>query len=63
MMHSLNRGFAVSRSLRLKYAMTKLKPVFQIIASIAVIAERKKNFSDRSDHMKPLSSDRSDNNR
>ena len=32
----------------------------------AAIAEEKKNFSDRSDHsdhMKPLSSDRSDNNR
>ena len=33
------------------------------IAVIAAIAEKKKNFSDRSDHMKPLSSDRSDNNR
>ena len=32
------------------------------IAVIAAIAEKKK-FSDRSDHMKPLSSDRSDNNR
>ena len=30
---------------------------------IATIAEKKKNFSNRSDHMKPLSSDRSDNNR
>ena len=40
-----------------------------MIATIAVIAaidEKKKNFSDRSDHMKLLSSgrnDRSDNNR
>ena len=36
-----------------------------MIATIAVIAAiaEKKNFSDRSDHMKPLSSDRSDNNR
>ena len=33
------------------------------IAVIAAIAEKKKYFSDRSDHMKPLSSDRSDNNR
>ena len=33
------------------------------IAVIAVIAERKKNFSDHSDHMKPLFSDRSDNYR
>ena len=33
------------------------------IAVIAAIAEEKKNFSDRSDHMKPLSIDRSDNNR
>ena len=32
------------------------------MAVIAAIAEKKKNFSDRSDHMKPLSSDRSDNN-
>ena len=46
--------------------MIKLKPCFHMIATIAVIAaiaEKKKNFSDRSDHMKPLSSDRSDNNR
>ena len=34
-----------------------------MIATIAVIAEKKKNFSDRSDHMKLLSSYRSDNNR
>ena len=37
-----------------------------MVATIAVIggiAEKKKNFSDHSDHMKPLSSDRSDNNR
>ena len=34
-----------------------------IIAVIAAIAEKKKNFSDRSDHMKPLSIDRSENNR
>ena len=33
------------------------------IAVIAAIAEKKKNFSDGSDHMKPLSSDCSDNNR
>ena len=35
------------------------------IAVIAAIVEKKKNFSDRSDHsdyMKPLSSDGSDNN-
>ena len=32
------------------------------IGVIAAIAEKKKNFSDHSDHMKPLSSDRSDNN-
>ena len=31
--------------------MKKLKPVFQMIVTIAVIAE-KKNFSDRIDHMK-----------
>ena len=44
--------------------MIKLKPGFNMIATIAVIAEKKKkNFSDRSDHMKLLSSDRSDNNR
>ena len=45
--------------------MIKLKPGFHMIATIAVIAaiaEKKKNFSDRSDHMKPLSSDPSDNN-
>ena len=30
-------------------------------AVIAATAKKKKNFSDRSDHMKPLSSDRSDN--
>ena len=36
------------------------------IAVIAATAKKKKNFSDRidhSDHMKPLSSDRSDNDR
>ena len=32
------------------------------IGVIAAIAEKKKNFSVHSDHMKPLSSDRSDNN-
>ena len=32
------------------------------MAVIAAIAEKKKTFSDLSDHMKPLSSDRSDNN-
>ena len=58
------------QSLRLKYAMIKLKPGFHMITTIAVIAatakKKKKNFSDRSDHsdhMKPLSSDRSDNSR
>ena len=54
------------QSLRLKYAMIKLKPGFHMIPTIAVIAaiaEKKKNFSDGSDHMKPLSSDCSDNNR
>ena len=58
--------FRFKQSLRLKYAMIKLKPGFHMIATIAVIAaiaEKKKYFSDRSDHMKPLSSDRSDNNR
>ena len=58
--------FRCKQSLRLKYAMIKLKPGFQMIATIAVIAatakKKKKNFSDGSDHMKPLSSDRSDNN-
>ena len=44
------------QSLRLKYVMIKLKPGFHMIATIAVIAEKKKNI----DHMKPLSSDRSD---
>ena len=38
-----------------------------MITTIAVIAatakKKKKNFSDRSDHMKPLFSNRSDNNR
>ena len=46
--------------------MIKLKPAFHMVATIAVIAgiaEKKKNFSDHSDHMKPLSSDRSDNSR
>ena len=45
--------------------MIKLKPGFYMIATIAVIAAiaEKKKFSDRSDHMKPLFSDRSDNNR
>ena len=41
--------------------MIKLKPAFHMIATIAVIAEKKKNFSDHSylsNHMKPLSSDR-----
>ena len=33
------------------------------IALIVAIAEKKNDFSDRSDHIKPLSSDRSDNNR
>ena len=33
------------------------------MAVIAAIAEKEKYFSDRSDHMKPLSSDRSDNKR
>ena len=48
--------------------MIKLKPAFHMIPTIiviAVIAEKKKNFSDHSDlsdHMKPLSSDHSDNN-
>ena len=44
------------QSLRLKHAMIKLKPGFHMIATIAAIAEKKKNI----DHMKPLSSDRSD---
>ena len=49
--------------------MIKWKPGFQMIPTIAVIAaiaEKKKNFiyrSDHSDHMKALSTDRSDNNR
>ena len=50
--------------------MIKLKPGFHMIATIAVIAAiaetKNKNFSgrsDHSDHMKPLSSDRRDNNR
>ena len=30
---------------------TSVKPGFHIIATIAVIAEKKKKFSDRSDHM------------
>ena len=37
-----------------------------MIATIAATAKKKKNFSDRidhSDHMKPLSSDHSDNDR
>ena len=59
--------FRCKQSLRLKYAMIKLKLGFHMIATIAVIAviseKKKKNFSDHSDHMKPLSSDRSDNNR
>ena len=33
------------------------------IAVIAAIAEKKKNSSDRSDHRKPLSTDRNDKNR
>ena len=55
MIHSLNRGFAI-----------KLKPGFQMMATIAVIAviaEKKHDRNDHSDHMKPLSSDRSDNSR
>ena len=60
--------FRCKQSLRLKYAMIKLKPGFHMIATIAVIAAiaEKKKISDRSDHcdhMKPLSSDCSDNNR
>ena len=46
--------------------MIKLKPAFHMIATTAVITAKKKTFSDRSDlsdHMKPLSSDRNDNNR
>ena len=50
--------------------MIKLKPGFHMIATIAVIAaiaEKKKTSGIAaiiySDHMKPLSSDRSDNNR
>ena len=37
MIHSLNRGFAVSNPY-VKYAMIKLKPGFHMIATIAVIA-------------------------
>ena len=47
--------------------MIKLNPAFHIITTIAVIAaiaEKKKAIpAISSDHMKPLSSDRSDNNR
>ena len=45
--------------------MIKLKPGFHMIATIAVIAAiaEKKKFNDHIDHMKPLSSDRSNNNR
>ena len=49
------------QSLRLKYAMIKLKPGFHMIATVACDrcdCWEKKNFSDRSDHsdhMKPLS--------
>ena len=43
LIHSLNRGFAASNPLRLKYAMIKLKPGLHMIATIAVIAEKKKS--------------------
>ena len=33
------------QSVRLKYAMIKLKPGFHMIATIAAIAEKKKNLT------------------
>ena len=59
--------FRCKQSLCLKYAMIKLKPGFHMITTTAVIAAiaEKKNSAIaatiHSDHMKPLSSDRSNN--
>ena len=38
------------QSLRLKYAMIKLKPGFHMLATIAAIAEKKKKLTDHTKH-------------